>query len=64
MELRIFMDRSVVEVFANRVCLMGRVYPTRPDSVGIRLIAGPDATGAVTLNVWQMEQIWAPHRHG
>ena len=34
LRLRIFIDRSVVEVFANdRLCLTKRVYPTRSDSV-------------------------------
>ncbi|GIV80154.1 MAG: glycosyl hydrolase family 32 [Litorilinea sp.] len=60
LELRIFVDQSVVEIFTNRACLMGRVYPTRSDSVGIRLIAGPGATGPVTLDVWQIENIWSP----
>lgn len=38
LELRIFVDRSIIEVFANRRrCLVQRVYPTRPDSLGVSL---------------------------
>ncbi len=36
MELRIFVDRSVVQVFANsRHYLSKRIYPARPDSRGL-----------------------------
>ena len=38
LQLRIFIDRSIVEVFANgRQCLTQRVYPSRPDSCGVAL---------------------------
>ena len=60
LELRIFIDRSVVEVFANgRQCLALRVYPGRRDSVGLALHArGRDAI-LHSLDAWQMESIWA-----
>ena len=36
LELRVFVDRSVVEVFANdRHYLAKRIYPARPDSLGV-----------------------------
>ena len=36
--LRVFVDGSVVEVFAaDGTCLTSRVYPTRPDSDGVEL---------------------------
>ena len=38
LELRVFIDRSVIEVFANdRQCLTVRVYPGREDSRGVSL---------------------------
>ena len=45
LKLRVFIDKSVVEVFANdRQCLAVRVYPGREDSVGVSLRAqGADA---------------------
>lgn len=46
LELRIFVDRSVVEVFANggRQAVMRRMYPARADSQGVALFAeGGDA---------------------
>jgi sucrose-6-phosphate hydrolase SacC (GH32 family) len=38
--LRVFVDKSVVEVFANgRQAVMRRVYPSRADSVGVALFS-------------------------
>ena len=53
--LRIFIDRSVVEVFAGgRQCVALRVYPGREDSAGVSLRAcGSDAT-LRSLDAWQM----------
>jgi sucrose-6-phosphate hydrolase SacC (GH32 family) len=53
--LRIFLDRSVLEVFANdRQCITQRIYPSRPDSLGVRLCAlGGDPVGA-SVTAWDM----------
>jgi beta-fructofuranosidase len=57
--LQIFVDRSAIEVFANgRACMTGRVYPARPDSVGVDLFAGGGDARLVSLEVWQMWSIW------
>jgi beta-fructofuranosidase len=38
--LRVFIDKSVVEIFANdRQAITQRVYPTRSESVGIYLFS-------------------------
>ncbi|MBM4088031.1 MAG: glycoside hydrolase family 32 protein [Planctomycetes bacterium] len=57
--LRVFVDRSVVEVFANeRQYLAMRVYPGRPDSLGVSLRAkGQDAV-LKRLDAWEMNSIW------
>jgi len=58
LDLRIFLDHSVIEVFANdRLCLTTRVYPTRADSQGISLLDG-SGTALRTLDIWEMESIW------
>ena len=59
LRLRVFVDRSVVEVFANgRACVTERVYPARPDSTGVRIaVEGGDAT-LTRLDLWQMGDIW------
>ena len=59
LQLRVFVDRSVVEVFANgRQCLAVRVYPEREDSVGVSLRSqgGPSVVGS--LRAWRMGSIW------
>ena len=59
LKLRIFIDRSLVEVFANgKQYLAQRVYPGRKDSLGVSLRAqGQDAT-LKKLDAWQMQSIW------
>jgi hypothetical protein len=40
LKLQIFIDASVIEVFANeRACLTARAYPARKESLGIELVA-------------------------
>lgn len=59
LELRVFVDHSVVEVFVNgKLYLAMRVYPGRKDSVGVALRAqGQDAV-LKRLDAWQMQPIW------
>lgn len=59
LKLRVFIDRSVVEVFVNeKLYLAMRVYPSRQDSVGVSVRAqGQDAV-LKSLDAWQMETIW------
>ncbi len=65
LKLRIFIDRSSVEVFANgKQCLTVRVYPERADSNGVSVFARGGAARLVSLDAWQMHSIWpelAPH---
>ena len=54
--LRVFIDRSVVEVFVNeRICLAVRVYPSRSDSRGVSLCSRGRASNVVALKIWQMK---------
>ncbi|MBL7697178.1 MAG: glycoside hydrolase family 32 protein [Chitinophagaceae bacterium] len=59
LKLRVFIDKSVVEVFVNgRQYLAMRVYPGRDDSVGVSLLAeGRNAT-LKSLDAWEMKPIW------
>ena len=59
LKLRVFIDRSVVEVFVNgRQCVAARVYPGRADSLGVSLRAqGRDAT-LRKLDAWTMRGIY------
>lgn len=60
LELRIFIDRSVIEVFANgRQALVTRMYPERADSTGIQLFTRGAEAQVRSMDVWQMQDIWA-----
>ena len=59
LKLRIFIDRSIVEVFVNgKQYLAMRVYPGLKESVGVSLRAqGQDAV-LKKLDAWHMNSIW------
>ncbi|MDE0190805.1 MAG: GH32 C-terminal domain-containing protein [Gammaproteobacteria bacterium] len=55
LKLRVFVDRSVVEVFANgRQAVTRRIYPARPDSVGVRLFARRAQVHMHQLEAWEV----------
>lgn len=55
LELRIFVDKSVVEVFANqRQAIMRRIYPERPDSTGVRVFSNGGRTAVGGLQSWHI----------
>ncbi len=55
LRLRVFVDKSVVEVFANgRQAVMRRIYPSREDSVGVRLFSNGGPANVATLEAWEM----------
>jgi len=59
LDLRIFVDRSVVEVFPNsRDYLAKRIYPTRTDSVGVAVHAAGGDARISSLDAWQMDAVW------
>ena len=59
LKLRVFIDKSVVEVFINgKQCVAMRVYPGREDSIGVSLRSqGQDST-LKSLDAWQMQNIY------
>ena len=55
LQLRIFLDHSVLEVFANhRECITQRIYPTRPDSMGVRLFSKGGSAHVRFIRAWDM----------
>jgi beta-fructofuranosidase len=59
LQLRVFVDRSVVEVFVNgKQCVALRVYPGREDSVGVSLRAQGEGARLTSLDAWQMQSIY------
>ena len=61
LELRVFIDTSIIEVFVNnRRYMTVRVHPSREDSLGVRMRAqGKDAV-LLSLDAWRMKSIWTP----
>ncbi len=58
--LRVFVDRSVVEVFVNgKQCVATRVYPAREDSVGVSFRSQGADSRLRSLRAWRMRSIWA-----
>ena len=56
LKLRIFIDRSVVEVFANgRQCMTQRIYPARRDSLGVALFSTGGSARCAALDAWDMD---------
>lgn len=59
LQLRVFVDRSVVEVFANgRQCVAIRVYPGREDSTGVSLLSQGQESELLSFDCWQMASIY------
>jgi beta-fructofuranosidase len=59
LKLHIFVDRSVIEVYANnREALVCRAYPKRPDSLGVRLITQGETARFRKVDVWTVNSIW------
>jgi len=55
LKLRIYLDRSIMEIYANgRQCITQRVWPTRRDSVEVRLFSSAGAAKVKVLDAWDM----------
>jgi beta-fructofuranosidase len=61
--LRVFVDGSVVAVFASDgTSLTSRVYPTREDSLGVGLGARNGQARVQRMDIWEMQPIWPAER--
>jgi hypothetical protein len=55
LRLRVFVDKSVVEVFANgRQAVMRRIYPSCEESVGVTLFSKGGPASVTRLEAWDM----------
>jgi len=55
-KLRVFLDRSVLEVFAgDQRYLAQRIYPTHPDALDVKLFSRGGPTSVRCLRAWGME---------
>jgi beta-fructofuranosidase len=56
LKLRVFVDRSVVEVFANdRQAVMRRIHPILPDSVGVSLFSRGGPAKVRFVEAWDLD---------
>lgn len=57
--LHLYLDGSVLELIADeQLTLSTRIYPSRDDSVGIRLFSSGGVSKLTTLEVWELASIW------
>ena len=56
--LRVLVDHSVIEVFVNGRALAARVYPTRPDALGVELAASHGEVLVRRAEAWPMSDAW------
>lgn len=57
--LRVFVDKSILEVFVNGTqCAAVRVYPGREDSVGVSIRSIGGDSKLLSLDAWQMANIY------
>jgi beta-fructofuranosidase len=62
LKLRVFIDKSVVEVFVNnRQCIAARVYPGRADSLGVSLRAQGGEATLKSFDAWTMKSIYTDY---
>ena len=55
LKLRIFLDRSILEVFANsRQCVTQRIHPSRSDSLGVILFSRGGSATIRSFESWDM----------
>jgi len=60
LNLQIYVDRSIVEVFANgKQCLTLRVYPDNEASQGVSIFARGGRASLLSLTKWDMKSIWS-----
>jgi fructan beta-fructosidase len=59
-DLHVFVDRSSVEVFANRgrVVITDRIFP-RPGSRGVDLYSSGAGTRLASLDAWELRSVWS-----
>ena len=55
--LRIFLDRSVLEVYCGGAALTGRTF-SNPKALGVDLVAEGGNASLTSLDVWQMSSMW------
>ena len=57
LKLDIFIDKSIIEVFANgRQCVTQVVYPELAESTGVKLVSGDEPLTVTKVEAWKMAE--------
>ena len=58
LHLHLFLDRSVLEAFANRrACVFDRIAPVREDSLNVVVVAKGGQAQLLSLDAWRKEPV-------
>lgn len=57
-ELVVYLDKSVLEVFFNGYAAASRIYPMRADSLGVGVFANGGDAKLASFDAWDMRSIW------
>ncbi len=57
-QVRVFVDRSVIEVFIEGECLTSRVYPQQANSLGLAIGAWGNDARLICADIWDMQPVW------
>lgn len=61
LRLRIFLDKSMLEIYANRrQRVTQHIYPARPDSLGVAIFSRRGTTTVLAADAWDMAATNAP----
>ncbi len=55
--LRVFIDRSIIEVYVNGYAITFVGYPD-PDHQGLRIIKKNPALNIQSIDIWEMKSMW------
>lgn len=61
-EIRVIIDHSVVEIFANGKALTARIYPTRQDAIHASVRVTGGSVRLEQFDAWTMADIWTGPR--
>ena len=58
LRMQVFVDNSIIEIYVNgRICFTNRVYPRRPDSLGLSLFADGGSVRINSFDCWEMHAL-------
>jgi beta-fructofuranosidase len=56
----LFVDNSIIELYVNyRLCMTSRIYPVRPDSLGLKVFAADGSARIKSADIWSIDSTLA-----